>query len=135
MEDTNKENIVEKKVQTVLVVDDSKTIQRIVANVVKQVLPDSNVLIAGDGREAFLLFKKTEQVDLILTDWNMPNVSGLEFAKLVRENNKTIPIIMITTEGGKNEVITALKAGVNNYIVKPFGAEVLKEKLANILKK
>lgn len=84
MEDTNKENIVEKKVQTVLVVDDSKTIQRIVANVVKQVLPDSNVLIAGDGREAFLLFKKTEQVDLILTDWNMPNVSGLEFVKLVR---------------------------------------------------
>lgn len=123
------------KPQTVLIVDDSKTIQRIVANVVKQVLPDANILIGNDGREAFTLFKKNEDIDFILTDWNMPNVSGLEFVKRVRENNKNIPIIMITTEGGKNEVITALRAGVNNYIVKPFGAEILKEKLANLLKK
>lgn len=123
------------KPQTVLIVDDSKTIQRIVANVVKQVLPDANILIGNDGREAFTLFKKNEDIDFILTDWNMPNVSGLEFVKQVRENNKNIPIIMITTEGGKNEVITALRAGVNNYIVKPFGAEILKEKLANLLKK
>lgn len=123
------------KPQTVLIIDDSKTIQRIVANVVKQVLPDANILIGNDGREAFTLFKKNEDIDFILTDWNMPNVSGLEFVKQVRENNKNIPIIMITTEGGKNEVITALRAGVNNYIVKPFGAEILKEKLANLLKK
>lgn len=123
------------KPQTVLIVDDSKTIQRIVANVVKQVLPDANILIGNDGREAFSLFRKNEEIDFILTDWNMPNVSGLEFVKQVRENNKNIPIIMITTEGGKNEVITALRAGVNNYIVKPFGAEILKEKLANLLKK
>lgn len=123
------------KPQTVLIVDDSKTIQRIVTNVVKQVLPDANILIGNDGREAFSLFRKNEEIDFILTDWNMPNVSGLEFVKQVRENNKNIPIIMITTEGGKNEVITALRAGVNNYIVKPFGAEILKEKLANLLKK
>lgn len=128
------ENI-EKKMQTILIVDDSKTIQRIVSSVVKQVLPDSNLLIANDGREAFSIFKKNEEIDLILTDWNMPNLSGLEFVKLVRELNKSIPIIMITTEGGKNEVITALRAGVNNYIVKPFGADILKEKLSGLLNK
>lgn len=128
------ENI-EKKMQTILIVDDSKTIQRIVSSVVKQVLPDSNLLIANDGREAFSIFKKNEEIDLILTDWNMPNLSGLEFVKLIRELNKSIPIIMITTEGGKNEVITALRAGVNNYIVKPFGADILKEKLSGLLNK
>lgn len=69
------------KPQTVLIVDDSKTIQRIVANVVKQVLPDANILIGNDGREAFSLFRKNEEIDFILTDWNMPNVSGLEFVK------------------------------------------------------
>ncbi len=122
------------KLKTVLVVDDSKTIQRIVGGVVKQVLPDCNVVLANDGKEAYMSYRKNE-VDLILTDWNMPVLSGLEFVKLVRESDKQIPIIMITTEGGRSEVITALKAGVNNYIVKPFGAEVLKEKLANILKK
>lgn len=122
------------KIKTVLIVDDSKTIQRIVGSVVKQVLPEATILVGNEGREAYTLFRKNE-IDLILTDWNMPVLSGLEFVKLVREIDKQIPIIMITTEGGKSEVITALKAGVNNYIVKPFPAEVLKEKLTNILKK
>ncbi len=67
----------------------------------------------------------------------MPNMNGLELIKKVKSEgtHKKIPIIMITTEGGKGEAITALKAGVNNYIVKPFNAEVLKEKLDGVIKK
>jgi two-component system chemotaxis response regulator CheY len=72
---------------------------------------------------------------IVITAWNMPNMNGLEFVKKVRAVNKKIPIIMVTTEGGKKEVIMALKAGVNNYIVKPFDKKTLKEKLEAILGK
>ena len=80
---------------------------------------------------------KTDNINLIISDINMPNMNGLELVKKVRSEgtHQKTPIIMITTEGGKGEVITALKAGVNNYIVKPFSAEVLKEKLDGVLKK
>ncbi|EHC9170817.1 response regulator, partial [Campylobacter coli] len=71
----------------------------------------------------------------LITDWNMPEMNGLELVKKVRAEKKyeDMPIIMVTTEGGKAEVITALKAGVNNYIVKPFTPQVLKEKLEDVL--
>ena len=71
----------------------------------------------------------------MITDWNMPEMNGLELVKKVRAESKyeNMPIIMVTTEGGKAEVITALKAGVNNYIVKPFTPQVLKEKLEDVL--
>jgi len=74
-------------------------------------------------------------IDMLITDWNMPEMNGLELVKKVRadERFKDTPIIMVTTEGGKAEVITALKAGVNNYIVKPFTPQVLKEKLAAVM--
>jgi two-component system chemotaxis response regulator CheY len=72
---------------------------------------------------------------VLITDWNMPEMNGLELVKKVRAESKyeNMPIIMVTTEGGKAEVITALKAGVNNYIVKPFTPQVLKEKLEDVL--
>lgn len=72
---------------------------------------------------------------VLITDWNMPEMNGLELVKKVRAEKKyeDMPIIMVTTEGGKAEVITALKAGVNNYIVKPFTPQVLKEKLEDVL--
>ena len=74
-------------------------------------------------------------IDVLITDWNMPEMNGLELVKKVRAEQKYVdmPIIMVTTEGGKAEVITALKAGVNNYIVKPFTPQVLKEKLEDVL--
>ncbi|MBW6489485.1 response regulator, partial [Sulfurimonas sp.] len=74
-------------------------------------------------------------VDMLITDWNMPEMNGLELVKKVRADArfKDLPIIMVTTEGGKAEVITALKAGVNNYIVKPFTPQVLKEKLGAVM--
>lgn len=116
----------------VLVVDDSKTMLRILGNVLKQ-LGIEDIRFAGHGREAWEIIR-TNKIDILFTDWNMPIMNGLELVKQVRgkEELDNMPIIMITTEGGKREVITALKAGVDNYIVKPFTPTVLKEKLKDI---
>ena len=116
----------------ILVLDDSKTMLRIISNTLKRV-GYSNIVTAEDGEFGMAAYKEQGPFDLILTDWNMPNMNGLQFVQWVRSRDKDIPIAMITTEGGKVEVITALKAGVNNYIVKPFTPQVLKEKLQVIL--
>jgi two-component system, chemotaxis family, chemotaxis protein CheY len=121
----------------ILIVDDSSTMRRIIGNVVMQLgFAKDNFDEAEDGLKAWKLLSEAHY-DVILTDWNMPNMNGLELVKKIRSEgtHQKTPIIMITTEGGKNEVITALKSGVNNYIVKPFSAEVLKEKLDGVLKK
>lgn len=118
----------------VLVLDDSKTMLRIITNTLKK-LGYENAVTAKDGAEGLEKYNETQDFDIILTDWNMPNVNGLEFVKAVRKQNQDIPIVMITTEGGKREVIIALKAGVNNYIVKPFTPQVLKSKLEDIMGK
>jgi two-component system chemotaxis response regulator CheY len=110
--------------------------RRIIGNVVMQLgVTKDNFEEAADGVEAWKLLESS-QFDVILTDWNMPNMNGLDLVKKIRAGgaHQKTPIIMITTEGGKGEVITALKAGVNNYIVKPFGADVLKEKLSGVIK-
>jgi len=120
----------------ILIVDDSSTMRRIIGNVVMQLgYAKEDFDEAEDGVKAWKLLGESKY-DIILTDWNMPNMNGLELVKKTRSegNHQKTPIIMITTEGGKNEVITALKAGVNNYIVKPFNAEVLKEKLDGVMK-
>jgi len=122
-------------IMRILIVDDSSTMRRIIGNVVQQLgVAKEDFDEAEDGVVAWKLFKEKNNYDVVLTDWNMPNMNGLELVKTIRKENKTIPIVMITTEGGKGEVITALKAGVNNYIVKPFSAEVLKEKLDGLVK-
>ena len=92
--------------------------------------------LASNGIDGLKEFENNK-VDLVITDINMPNMNGLELVKKIRAEDKyvDIPIIMVTTEGGKAEVITALKAGVNNYIVKPFSADILKEKLDGVIKK
>jgi two-component system chemotaxis response regulator CheY len=121
----------------ILIVDDSSTMRRIIGNVVMQLgFKKDEFDEAEDGVKAWKLLCES-QYDVILTDWNMPNMNGLELVKKTRGEGAHMktPIIMITTEGGKGEVITALKAGVNNYIVKPFNAEILKEKLDGVLKK
>lgn len=120
----------------ILIVDDSSTMRRIIGNVVMQLgFAKDDFDEAEDGVKAWKLLSES-QYDIILTDWNMPNMNGLELVKKIRAEgkHKNTPIIMITTEGGKSEVITALKAGVNNYIVKPFNAEILKDKLDGVLK-
>jgi len=119
----------------ILIVDDSSTMRRIISNVVTQLgYSKDDFDEAQDGVEAWKLLTQI-QYDVILTDWNMPNMNGLDLVKKIRleGNHQTTPIIMITTEGSKVEVITALKAGVNNYIVKPFNAQILKEKLNGVL--
>ncbi len=115
----------------ILIVDDSKTMLRIISNTLKRIGHDDN-LTAENGQEALELYNNNK-FDIILTDWNMPVMDGLAFVKAVRKIDKDTPIVMITTEGGKTSVIDALRAGVNNYIVKPFTPVVLKSKLADIL--
>jgi two-component system chemotaxis response regulator CheY len=111
----------------ILVVDDSVTMRRIISNSLKSSGYD-DLVEAGDGIEALA---NMEGVELVLTDWNMPNMDGLTFVKELKQSDvyKDIPIIMITTEGGKGEVIEALKQGVNNYIVKPFDKDTLLDKV------
>jgi two-component system chemotaxis response regulator CheY len=113
----------------ILVVDDSSTMRRIIVNTLKR-LGYNDTIQAADGVEAWEAYNNNKNdIEVIITDWNMPNMNGLELVKKIRAVDKKIPIIMVTTEGGKEEVVTALKAGVNNYIVKPFTPQVLKEKL------
>lgn len=118
----------------ILVVDDSSTMRRIIKNTLNH-LGYKDLLEAEDGALAWECMTQNSDIGVLITDWNMPNMNGLELVKKVRAEQKyaDMPIIMVTTEGGKTEVITALKAGVNNYIVKPFTPQVLKEKLEAVL--
>jgi len=117
-----------------LVVDDSSTMRRIIKNTLAR-LGYKDVLEGADGVEGWNVLDSNPEIDMLITDWNMPEMNGLELVKKVRADDRFIdlPIIMVTTEGGKAEVITALKAGVNNYIVKPFTPQVLKEKLGAVM--
>jgi two-component system, chemotaxis family, chemotaxis protein CheY len=117
-----------------VVVDDSSTMRRIIKNTLSRLGYD-NIFEGEDGVQGWDVLDKNPDIGMLITDWNMPNMNGLELVKKVRADArfKDLPIIMVTTEGGKGEVITALKAGVNNYIVKPFTPQVLKEKLGAVL--
>lgn len=117
-----------------VVVDDSSTMRRIIKNTLSR-LGYEDVLEGEDGLQGWNALNLNPDVDMLITDWNMPEMNGLELVKKVRADSRftDLPIIMVTTEGGKAEVITALKAGVNNYIVKPFTPQVLKEKLSAVL--
>ena len=118
----------------ILVVDDSSTMRRIIKNTLQR-LGYEDILEAEHGLEAWTILEANNDINVLITDWNMPEMNGLDLVKKVRAEQKyaDMPIIMVTTEGGKAEVITALKAGVNNYIVKPFTPQVLKEKLEDVL--
>lgn len=113
-----------------LIVDDSSTMRRIIKNSLKRI-GFEDIIEAGNGKEALEIFA---DADIILTDWNMPEMDGLEFVKQVRSRNKAIPILMVTTNAAKDDIVEALKNGVNNYIVKPFTPETLKEKVEAVLK-
>ncbi len=117
-----------------LVVDDSSTMRRIIKNTLGR-LGYKDILEGEDGVTGWAALDANPDTGMLITDWNMPEMNGLELVKKVRADTRFVdlPIIMVTTEGGKAEVITALKAGVNNYIVKPFTPQVLKEKLGAVL--
>ncbi len=118
----------------ILVVDDMSTMRRIIRNILDQ-LGYSNVDEAENGKQALAKLKK-EKFDFVVTDWNMPEMDGLSLVKAIRsdEELKHLPVLMVTAEAKKENVMEALKAGVNNYIVKPFAPEVLKEKMEKIFK-
>jgi two-component system chemotaxis response regulator CheY len=117
----------------ILVVDDFSTMRKIIKNILIQ-LGFRNILEADDGTTALELLKK-EKVDLIISDWNMPKMPGIELLKAVRSDGelKDIKFIMVTAEAQKESVIEAIKCGVNQYVIKPFTPETLKEKLEKVL--
>ncbi|MCU0882690.1 MAG: response regulator [Hyphomonadaceae bacterium] len=117
----------------VLVVDDYQTMIRIIRNLLKQ-LGFNNVEEASDGKEA-LAKMKLQKFGLVISDWNMEPMTGYELLREVRsdEQLKGTPFIMVTAESKTENVIAAKKAGVNNYIVKPFNAQTLKAKIASVL--
>ena len=124
----------DKKIK-VLIVDDFSTMRRICKHLLKQI-GFTNIVEADDGTTALNVLKK-EKVELVLTDWNMPKMNGLELLKAIRKdpNLKHLPVIMVTAEALNENIIAALKAGVNNYIVKPFNAQTLEKKIEDVLGK
>ena len=117
----------------ILAVDDSPTMRRIICNTLKRA-GFSDVVEATDGKDA-LAKLKVEKFDFVITDWNMPEMDGLTFVSNLRadEATKNLPVLMITTRSVKDDIVAALKAGVNSYIVKPFTPDTLKEKIDQIL--
>ena len=118
---------------TVLIVDDFLTMRRIVRKILRD-LNFEDIIEAEDGSAALDVLKRT-RVDLIVSDWNMPRMTGLELLKEVRSTDsiKDIPFLMLTAESQKENIVEAVKARVSNYIVKPFTAAGLQEKLAKVL--
>ena len=111
-----------------LVVDDSSTMRRIVVNSLQRI-GFAEFVEAADGQEALSLFDAS--VKFVITDWNMPNMTGTELAQALRarEDGRHVPILMVTARSVREDIITAMEAGVNNYIVKPFTPQILKEKI------
>ena len=118
----------------ILVVDDSSTMRRIISNTLGTI-GQTDIVQAGDGVEGLAALEANPDVGLVLSDWNMPNLNGLDFLKKIRETRgKDLPVVMVTTEAEKSNVIIAIKAGANNYIVKPFTPDVLAEKVGPFIK-
>ena len=119
----------------ILVIDDFATMRKVIKNLLKQV-GYSNISEAQDGTAALQILK-SRNIDFIISDWNMPNMNGLELLKAVRGNSELsgIPFLMVTAEALRDNVILAVKEGVSNYIVKPFTAEILNEKIEGIVAK
>ncbi len=113
-----------------LVVDDSATMRRILINSLQRI-GYNECVEAGDGAEA--LEKCDPTIQFIITDWNMPNMSGMDFTRELRTRGVTVPILMVTTRSVREDIIAAIEAGVNNYVVKPFTPQVLKEKIDAVL--
>ncbi len=119
----------------VLVVDDFATMRKIIKNVLRQINMD-NVVEAENGKHALSVLK-SDNVEFIISDWIMPEMTGIEFLRACKEDEtiKNIPFVMVTAEAQKDSVLEAIKAGVDNYIVKPFTPEKLKEVIGKTMAK
>ena len=118
----------------VLVVDDSSTMRRILVNCLAK-MKITDVVQAGDGSEALPMVTAQGPFDLILTDWNMPQMNGLELLKAIKADpkNAALPVVVVTTEAEKERIVEAVKCGAANYIVKPFTPEILFEKIKALI--
>ena len=116
----------------VLVVDDFSTMRRIIKNILRQ-LGFTNVVEADDGTTAWEVLNK-DKIDFIVSDWNMPKMTGIELSRKVRSSEEfaDIPFLMVTAEAQQENIIEAVQAKVSNYIVKPFTAETMKQKIEKI---
>lgn len=119
----------------ILIVDDFSTMRRIIKNLLRD-LGFNNTQEADDGITALPMLK-TGNFDFLVTDWNMPGMTGIDLLKAVRadESLKTLPILMVTAEAKREQIVEAAQAGVNGYVVKPFTAAVLKEKIDKIFER
>jgi two-component system chemotaxis response regulator CheY len=119
----------------ILIVDDFSTMRRIVKNLLKD-LGFTNVVEADDGKTALPLLEKGN-IDFLVTDWNMPGMTGIDLLKAVRANPAlaNLPVLMVTAEAKRDQIIMAAQAGVNGYVIKPFTAATLKEKIEKIFER
>jgi len=120
---------------SILVVDDFSTMRRIIKNLLGE-LGFSNIKEADDSASALPMLR-SEKFDLLVSDWNMPKMQGIELLKAVRANAELahLPVLLVTAEAKKEQIVEAARAGVNGYIVKPFTAKTLKEKLEKIFER
>jgi two-component system chemotaxis response regulator CheY len=119
----------------ILVVDDFSTMRRIVKNLLRD-LGFTNTVEADDGQTALPILE-AGGIDFLVTDWNMPGMTGIDLLKAVRANPKLVdmPVLMVTAEAKKEQIIMAAQAGVNGYVIKPFTAGTLKEKIEKIFER
>ncbi len=119
----------------ILIVDDFSTMRRIVKNLLND-LGYGNTAEADDGHTA-LAALRTQPFDFVVTDWNMPGMTGIDLLRAIRADPrlKTLPVLMVTAEAKREQIIEAAQAGVNGYIIKPFTAQTLEEKLAKIFER
>ncbi|WP_438646594.1 chemotaxis response regulator CheY [Saccharospirillum mangrovi] len=119
----------------ILVVDDFSTMRRIVKNLLRD-LGFSNTHEADDGSSAWPMLQSSD-FDFVVTDWNMPGMTGIELLKKIRSDDrlKSIPVLMVTAEAKRDQIVAAAQAGVNGYVVKPFTAAALKEKIDKIFER
>lgn len=119
----------------ILVVDDFSTMRRIIKNLLRD-LGFTNISEADDGQTALPMLQNGD-FDFLVTDWNMPGMTGIDLLKAVRADAKlqTMPVLMVTAEAKKDQIVEAAQAGVNGYVVKPFTAETLKEKIEKIFER
>ena len=116
----------------VLLAEDSGVMRKIIARGLLSLWVD-DIVEAEDGAHGLQLFGDGTGFDLVLTDWNMPNMNGLELIQAIRGMGSKVPIMMITTEAEKGKVLQAIQAGVNDYMVKPFDQDMLRMKLERVL--
>lgn len=119
----------------ILIVDDFSTMRRIVKNLLKDI-GFTNMVEADDGRTALPILQRGG-IDFLITDWNMPGMSGIDLLKSVRANPNlaSLPVLMVTAEAKREQIIMAAQAGVNGYVIKPFTAATLREKIEKIFER